>query len=36
VNSNLFHAEVRAETEAEHMVALEDDEISSVLKEDGK
>jgi len=36
VNSNLFHAEAKAETEAEHMIALEDHEISSVLEEDEK
>lgn len=32
ISSNLFHAEARDETEAEHMIALEEDEISSVLE----
>ncbi|OIO69617.1 MAG: sodium:phosphate symporter [Zetaproteobacteria bacterium CG1_02_53_45] len=36
VSSNLFHAGARAETEAEHMIALEDHEISSVLEENAK
>jgi len=36
VNSNLFHAEAKAQTEAEHMIALEDHEISSVLEEEKK
>ena len=36
VSSNLFHAVASAETEAEHMIALEDHEISSVLERGGK
>jgi len=35
-SSNLFHAKAKAETEAEHMIALDDREISSLLKEDVK
>jgi len=36
VNGNLFHADAKAETEAEHKIALEDHEISSVLEEGEK
>lgn len=31
ISSNLFHAGATSETEAEHLIALEDDEISSLL-----
>lgn len=35
-SGNLFHAEAKAQTEAEHLIALDDHEIRSMLDEQGK